>query len=56
MVTLEDSKTQSQHNEKENLPVQQQYTKSTENKKVCMSWLKKFYYMFMICNFCLFNL
>ncbi|KAB8080950.1 hypothetical protein EE612_001732 [Oryza sativa] len=33
MVTLEDSKTQSQHNEKENLPVQQQYTKSTENKK-----------------------
>nr|BAC22379.1 hypothetical protein [Oryza sativa Japonica Group]BAC22490.1 hypothetical protein [Oryza sativa Japonica Group] len=33
MVTLEDSETQSQHNEKENLPVQQQYTKSTENKK-----------------------
>uniref|UniRef100_A0A0E0PGV4 Ubiquitin-like protease family profile domain-containing protein n=1 Tax=Oryza rufipogon TaxID=4529 RepID=A0A0E0PGV4_ORYRU len=33
MVTLEDSETQSQHNEKENLPVQQQYTKTTENKK-----------------------
>uniref|UniRef100_A0A0D3GPP7 Ubiquitin-like protease family profile domain-containing protein n=1 Tax=Oryza barthii TaxID=65489 RepID=A0A0D3GPP7_9ORYZ len=33
MVSLEDSETQSQHNEKENLPVQQQYTKSTENKK-----------------------
>lgn len=42
MVTLEDSETQPQHNEKENLPVQQQYTKTTENKKVCMSWLKKF--------------
>uniref|UniRef100_A0A0E0M5J2 Ubiquitin-like protease family profile domain-containing protein n=1 Tax=Oryza punctata TaxID=4537 RepID=A0A0E0M5J2_ORYPU len=28
-----DNETQSQHNEKENLPVQQQYTKKTENKK-----------------------